>query len=442
MKYSDFNIFIKREENKKYFLFNVNTGATFSVDDSVKQKIERGEMDFLSEDKKKEYEEAGIILSDEIDEKRIFSYQYNKQKYNNEVLNLTVLLTYDCNLRCVYCYEGAGEENKGSLSDEARSSILEFIKKQMELRKSSVLSLVLFGGEPLLNFQKNIKWLDQIKDYCDKKGKKFVTSLITNGILINEFIMDKLVKYNCETIQITLDGKKDIHDTRRKYKDGRGSFDEVISGLKMVYNNKELNNPIIRINIDKSNIGEVKELLEYLNEEKLNECYIDFGIVKGTTKACSSYLRNCFIEDELGELLDDLWKELEKKKFNFNIMPQKRFLFCGLYCDASFTISPFAEIYKCWDLVGMSEHLMGRISAEGDIVDVKYPYFDWMSHNPLEVEECRNCAYLPACGGGCGAVSYSQSGNYHSKGCYKIVGVIEKQVQRLFLNRNSDVLKK
>lgn len=327
MKYSKFNIFVERKDSDKYFLFNTNTGATFLVDTFIKQKIERGDMKFLSAEKRKEYEDAGIILSDEIDENRIFLYNYNKQKYNNEVLNLTILLTYDCNLRCVYCYEGAGEQNKGSLSTETREAIFEFIKKQMEQRKSKVLSVVLFGGEPLLNFEQNVKWLDQIKQYCDMNNIVFVTTLITNGILINEYVMNKLIEYNCQTIQITLDGLKEIHDSRRKYKDGRGSFDEVLNGIRMIYNNAKLNNPVIRINIDKTNIDEVKRLLVYLSEEKLNGCYIDFGIVKGTTKACSSYTGNCFVENELGEILDGLWEELESMGFDYNINPQKNSFF-------------------------------------------------------------------------------------------------------------------
>lgn len=108
----------------------------------------------------------------------------------------------------------------------------------------------------------------------------------------------------------------------------------------------------------------------YLSEEKLNGCYIDFGIVKGTTKACSSYTGNCFVENELGEILDGLWEELESMGFDYNINPQKKFLFCGLYCDAAFTISPFAEIYKCWDLVGTDEHLMGRISPSVNVCNL------------------------------------------------------------------------
>ena len=89
----------------------------------------------------------------------------------------------------------------------------------------------------------------------------------------------------------------------------------MLNGIRMIYNNAKLNNPVIRINIDKTNIDEVKRLLVYLSEEKLNGCYIDFGIVKGTTKACSSYTGNCFVENELGEILDGLWEELESMGF-------------------------------------------------------------------------------------------------------------------------------
>lgn len=113
----------------------------------------------------------------------------------------------------------------------------------------------------------------------------------------------------------------------------------------------------------------------------------------------------------------------------------KREMFCGLFCDASFTISPFGEIYKCWDHVGMKEHLMGKIDSEGDIVDTTYRYIDWMTHNPIGVKECKECKYLPACGGGCASVSYSKDKTYHSNGCYKVKGVVEKQVERLFLKK-------
>lgn len=434
LKFSQFNIIIEKDNNE-FYLFNSNSGATFLIDEDVKKRIEEKDIKSFSEEEIRMYEKNGIVVKDEVDETRMFSYLYNKQKFDNDVLSITMLLTYECNLRCVYCYEGAGEVIKGSLDDDSRARIIKFIKNQMEERGSKVLSMVLFGGEPLLNISSNYKWLDEIKEYCENNGKQFITSMVTNGILLNEEVLDKLKFYNCESVQITLDGVRKVHDIRRIYKDGRGSFDEVMRGIKLLYNHKELANPIIRINIDKNNIQEVKELLVYLKSEGLEGCFVDFGVVKGTTNACSSYTGNCFIEDELGDILDELWDILEEFGFNYNDTPQKKNMFCGLFSDSAFTISPFGEIYKCWDHVGMENHLMGKIDEDGNVIDITYRYVDWMSHNPTEVEECRSCKYLPACGGGCASVSYSKDETYHSSGCYKVKGVVEKQVNRLMNRR-------
>ena len=431
-KYSQYNIFVPRNESE-FFLFNTNTGATFLVDENFKKKIEENDIDSLSEEDIKMYEQTGIIVKENVEETRYFSYMYNKRKFNNDVLSITMLLTYDCNLRCVYCYEGAGEVIKGSMDDDARARVFAFIKKQMEARQSKALSMVLFGGEPLLNFSSNYEWLDEIKKYCEDNGKMFATSIVSNGILFTEEVIKKLKEYNCRMIQVTLDGVKEVHDQRRIYKDGRGSFDEVMRGIKLIYDDDEIVKPVIRINIDKNNIQDVKDLLAYLKGESLEKCYIDFGVVKGTTNACSSYTGNCFVEEELGDLLDELWNLLDYYGFDYNANPQKRDMFCGLFNDAAFTISPFGEIYKCWDHVGMEEHLMGKIDENGDVTDLSYSFIDWMTHDPLEVHECRECKYLPACGGGCASVSFSKDQTYHSSGCYKVKGVVEKQVARLFL---------
>lgn len=68
----------------------------------------------------------------------------------------------------------------------------------------------------------------------DKYNFIFGTSITTNGTLINKKILDKLVNYNCKTIQITLDGSKETHDTTRKFKNGLGSFDKLVNIINEV----------------------------------------------------------------------------------------------------------------------------------------------------------------------------------------------------------------
>lgn len=436
MKFSKFNIFVKKKDDEYYYLFNTLTGSTFVVDENVKGEIEAKNVEYFDPKIIEDYTEKGILVKDEVDENRYFDYAFNKSKHSASSLSLTVLLTQDCNLRCVYCYEGAGELNKGSLNNETRENIYKFIVNQVESRRSNLVYMVLFGGEPLLNFRDNIEWLDKIKKYCDDNNKQFVTSIVSNGILFDDFIMEKLSEYNCEGIQITLDGVKEIHDKRRIYKNGKGSFDEVIAGIKKVHDYNKLPNPVIRINIDKTNLSETKELLQYLYDENLSDCTIDFGIVKDTTQACAGYSDNCLQDDQLGDILERLHDDMSNIGYQQpSRTPTKRAMFCGMYNDSSFTITPTGDVYKCWDHVGYEEHRMGHIDESGELSDIQYAYYDWMTYNPLSVEECSKCAYLPVCGGGCGSISYNKAKSYHASGCFKVKGVLENEIISYFLNK-------
>lgn len=435
MKFSDYNLMIEDESipEGKVILCNLFSGATFLIDKAMKAKIEFKNTESLSDEDIEDFCNAGVLLKDDnIDEARIHSYYYEKQKFDNGTLSLTILLTMACNLRCIYCYEGAGVLSNATLTDEIRNNIFDFIKEQAETRRSKNIVLWLFGGEPLLYLKENVEFLQKVQNYCQETGKMFETHTVTNGILCNKENLEILERFNCRSIQITLDGVAEIHNTRRIYADGRGSYDEVLQGIKNVVNCYSLCNPVIRINIDKTNINRTYELLELLKEQGLTGCYVDYGIVKGTTASCASYQSNCFREEELGDVLQPLWRKTKELGFEINTDPSKKFLHCGLYSDSAFTISPTGDIYKCWDFVNEEEHRVATIGEGGAVINTSYAYFDWMTRNPYEIEECRKCVYLPACGGGCVGTSFSEKKDYHSSGCYKVKGVIEKQIIERF----------
>jgi uncharacterized protein len=435
MKFSNYNLII--DDNSlpvsKYLLCNTISGETFLIGERLKSIIDNKELSKLNEGEVKNFISSGVILeNDEVDEALIQQYFHEKEKYTNDVLNLTILLTMACNLRCVYCYEAAGISSNEFLSDETRNNIFEFIKSQTEARRSKHVALWLFGGEPLLNFENNIDFLDKTQKYCTENDLQFSTYIVTNGTLINQDILETLVKYNCQYIQITLDGLKEIHDKRRIDSKGKGSFDETLKGIKLVVKENRLPNPVIRINIDKTNYKVAENLLEYLKNEELECCSIDFGIVKGSTPACVSYTGNCFLEEELGEILDPLWKKSKQLGFETGYTPSKRNMFCGLYSDSSFTIAPNGDLYKCWDFVNDEKHKIGRIGAKGKYLDTTVAYYQWMTRSPYNIEECRSCVYLPTCGGGCTGISYSKYGDYNKPGCYKVKSVFNKQIVNKF----------
>lgn len=434
MKISKYNLYIEVEDrNDLYLIFNTLSGSTFKVDHTIKENLINNQLEKIPQELKDEFINHGIIINNGICEDNYIKYLNNKEKFDNTVLGLTILLTEDCNLRCVYCFQGAGKHSRDNLEKcQSKEKILNFIKKQSTLRKSEIISITLFGGEPLLNFDQNIEWLDEIKEYCEANNKKLITSIITNGTLLSNKILDSLKKYNCSTIQITLDGTKEIHDLRRIYPNNKGSFDQVISAIKLIHSRDDFNSPVVRINIDKQNITETHQLLKYLSTQNLTDCYIDFGIVRSDTDACSSYAGNCLVEEELGDVLESLWDTLDLYGFNYNNNPVRRNMFCGSYKDSVFTIAPNGDLYKCWEFVGNEKHRIGRITHDGDVDHVTGAFFDWMSRTPLDTAECRECIYLPSCGGGCGSISYQTTKSYHNIGCLKTRGVLKKQILRRY----------
>lgn len=440
MKFSKYNLFIP-VNNDQYLLFNSLTGSTFLIDEKFKKTIENNDIENLPEDVKKEYLDKKILLDDSVDEIRYFEYFHNKMKYDSKVLSLTILLTWACNLKCIYCYEGAGEIKNATLTSETAENIIKFIKKQAENRSSKYISINLFGGEPLVNFKVGKQILIEIEKFCKETNRQLYTSIITNGTLINEEIIADLIRFNCKTVQITLDGPREVHDSRRMYKNDEGSYDTIIKNLKLICSTEGMAKPVIRINVDKTNLKDAYVLLDQLKEDGLTDCRVDFGIVRGGTDACAAYSSNCFAETELGDILDDLWKYAMKVGFKFNVRPMRKWMFCGLYGDYAYSIAPTGDVYKCWEIVGDEEHKIGSLNAEGDIENLQFCFYDWMGRNPLMIEDCKKCNYLPACGGGCGAISHNISGSYHAKGCFKTVGVVEKQVKLYFEQEYPELFK-
>ncbi|MDD7306382.1 MAG: Cys-every-fifth radical SAM/SPASM peptide maturase CefB [Peptoniphilaceae bacterium] len=437
MKISSYNLFIPCDD--EILLFNTLSGETFKIDEYTKEALKNKELEKIDSIQKQEFYDKNIIIDDEVNEKNIIDYYHNKTKYANPNLTYTLLLTWACNLRCVYCYEGAGEDKSYSMNKSTASNIIDHIKNESINRGSKTIGIILFGGEPLINFEIGKYILKELKKHCIDNSIELYTGVVTNGTLLTRKIIEDLIYFNCQFIQITLDGTKKIHDARRIGKNEEGTFDRIISNLKLLnkYNNKI--KTIIRINVDKNNATCVCDLLEYLNEQGLNDYPIDFGIVRSSTESCLSYDDNCYIEDETADLLSELWLEASNNGFDTRQRPIRKWTYCGLNNDNSLTNEPNGDVYKCWEHTVIDKHKIGEIGENGIIENIQPSFYDWMTRNPLNIKECSDCIYLPACGGGCGSVSYSSSKTYKTEGCLKIKGVIEEQVKNWYKSTTKEI---
>lgn len=434
MKYSNYNLVIKMLDNKN-IIFNTLTGETFLVDNRLADSVENKKMDELTEEELKIFSDKRIVIDDKFNEKHMYNYIRNKVIYQNNHLTYTILLTWACNLRCIYCYEGAGEVKNDFLSRGTSDKIVLNIKKEIENRNSRSVTIFLFGGEPLVNYKEGKYILDELNEFCKQRGTILNTAIITNGVLLSDEIVRDLIHFNCKYIQITLDGPKEIHDKRRIRKNGSGTFDEIISKLHLLKKYEKSLHVVIRINIDKTNYKSISKLLEYLKQEGLDSFSIDFGIVRGSTESCNDYEDNCIPDKKLGHVMAELWDLNPKVDSNIISYPMRKWTYCGLDCDNNFTIDPLGNVYKCWEHVGNQKHLMGVISENGDILDFNPQFYKWMTQSPIDSDVCGNCVYLPACGGGCRSISFDKNKDFHDSQCFKIKGVLEEEIKLIFKDK-------
>lgn len=263
MHFIGHSIIIKTDKNGEYILINLLNGLSDILYERdlnfIKFWQRKDNIEFESKYEKDLYDalvQRKYIMENKDEENKYKEIQletlrkdYEKRK--NSIKDLGIVLTYDCNFNCSYCFESNIDNAKKELLTEDMVSRIETLFPNIE-------SILLYGGEPLL--EQN---MDIIK-YIIKKHPEKEYRIITNGYNIDKYI-DILKQIKIKWLQVTLDGNKEIHDKSRFLKDdGMGTFDKLMSNIDLAIKNKIRIK--IRMNINKSNYRECMELRETLKE--------------------------------------------------------------------------------------------------------------------------------------------------------------------------------
>lgn len=306
-------------------------------------------------------------------------------------LNILLLLTYRCNLRCNMCYyyNEAEESNTHKMLHDRKSEELTYaqIEKMVDdIAEMGVKVLTLHGGEPLVYGD-----LFKISKYARSKG--LLVNFFTNGILLNEENIDKLIDAGINAITISIDGPPAIHD---KIRGLNGAFVKVLDGIA-VFKRKEKEGKVIpKLAISTAvtalNQDSVMELFEMIKTTGIIEWGI--GLVTYNEKKLSVATEKILglsdqnrqgdisnLPDELINLDPDRMLELRDKLRKANIKANLKITFPSInsiinYSDPAYSeedyclfpwaravISPYGEVYPCIPLSLMDAN-MGNIKDE------------------------------------------------------------------------------
>lgn len=413
---------------KRYHIYNSSNGSLFEVDKEVwvflktnQQKSKR----FTSKSilKFKDFNvliQNHSVLHDNTNEDQLNKFIFNTLRTTKSSLNLTICPTMDCNLNCKYCFE---KKSKIFLNEERIESLLKWTENRLLKDKSKVLDITWYGGEPLLKYQIIRKVSKSLKAICDKHKIKFSISLITNGVLLNNKIVNELKSYNLRFVQITLDGDKDYHDISRSYKNSKKStFDIIYPTFKRIIQKQCSIKLAIRINVGLENKTSVEKLIKKMENDGLNKyenLIIGLGHLRPYKNSKIS-INRCLSTYNFSNYSLEFNRTLLQKKFKISVMPG--YNLCVAKSYNSYVISPDNLLYKCWEVVGDKKYSIGSIEKGLDIEKLIL----WLNENAYDkaesYENCKNCLIFPYCFGGCPAYKIYEDAVMDKKydfGCFQ-----------------------
>lgn len=136
----------------------------------------------------------------------------------------------DCNLACTYCYAEGGSYGRPVRLLEPETARQAVRKLVDDSGDKETVTLVIFGGEPLLNMPAVTAAVEEARHLSMEKGKRIFVSLTTNGTLLNPDIIEFLHK-NRIAVAVSLDGPSDLHDANRPDRNGYGSYTTITGNL-------------------------------------------------------------------------------------------------------------------------------------------------------------------------------------------------------------------
>ncbi len=324
---------------------------------------------------------------------------------------LCLHLAHTCNLVCDYCF-AAGGRYRGSdalMSLETAKNSIDFLIKNSGARRN--LDVDFFGGEPLLNWDVAKETVRYAREIEGAQGKNIRFTLTTNGVRLDDEVTE-FCNREISNVVLSLDGRRETHDSRRKTPSGGGSYDIIVPKFKRFVQKRD-GEYYIRGTYTSQNKDFLNDIL-HMADLGFTELAMEPAVSRdGDALGLSaSDLPELF---EQYEKLAATMAERQKSGNPFTFYhytlnledgpcAYKRSRGCGSGTEY-FAVTPDGTLYPCHQFVGEKDFIAGNVSD-----GVKEGYvFRRTGINARA--ECKNCWAKLYCSGGCPANAYRSTGD-------------------------------
>ena len=426
---------VHQYKNNGYdIVLDVNSGAIHVVDDvtyDVIEMIDQSQPESYARDEivsalsgkygKEEVEEAIDEVQTLIDEESLFT----KDTYENYIMDfkkrptvvkaLCLHIAHDCNLACQYCFAEEGEYHgrRALMSFEVGKKALDFLIANSGNRRN--LEVDFFGGEPLMNWQVVKDLVAYGREQEKLHDKNFRFTLTTNGVLLNDEIMEFCNKEMANVV-LSIDGRKEVHDKMRPFRKGAGSYDLIVPKFQKFAESRHQDKYYVRGTFTHYNPDFAADVLHLA----------DLGFKQISVEPVVAELSEPYAitEEDLPQLFEEYDKlaaemvrrHKEGDDFNFfhfmidlegGPCVAKRLSGCGSGTEY-LAVTPWGDFYPCHQFVGNEKFLLGNVDEGIKNTEIRD---EFKCCNVYAKEKCRKCFARFYCSGGCAANAYNFSGD-------------------------------
>lgn len=344
-----------------------------------------------------------------------------KAKTAGVIKALCLHVAHTCNLTCSYCFASQGKYHgdRAVMSFETGKRALDFLIENSGTRRN--LEVDFFGGEPLMNFDVVKQLTAYARSIEKEKGKNFRFTLTTNGMLIDDDVID-FCNREMSNVVLSLDGRKEIHDRYRVDYAGNGSWERIVPKFQKLVEARGDKGYYMRGTFTHANpdfLADIEKMLELgFTELSMEPVVCAPGDPEGLTESDLEIVKDQY--EKLAELM--LARDKESSPFTFyhymidlkgGPCIYKRISGCGSGTEYM-AVTPWGDLYPCHQFVGEEDFKLGDIwnGVSNDKIQQEFA-----ECNVYAREECRDCWARLYCSGGCAANAYHSTGSV--KGVYK-----------------------
>jgi len=375
------------------------------------------------------YKNEELFSSDEYLSKALINA--DKYQASAPVKAMCLHIAHDCNMRCEYCFAGAGDYVCGRelMPLEVAKDAIDFLMISSKGRKN--LEIDFFGGEPLMGFETVKKTVEYGRIKEKEYGKNIRFTLTTNGLLLNDEISEFINK-EISNVVLSADGRKEINDKVRKRVDGTGCYDSVMPKFKKLTDERQQDKYYIRGTFTRYNLDFIKDVIH------LADCgfkQISIEPVTAEDKVPYSIRQEDLpiVFEEYEKLAKEmLSRRINKTGENFNFFhfmidfeqgpcAIKRVRGCG--CGNEYVaVTPNGDVYPCHQFVGTEQFKMGNVKDKTLDVALKT---EFAGCNIYKKPSCKDCFAKFYCSGGCNAANFNYCGDIYKS--YRIGCELERK---------------